>query len=133
MIFDDFRKKWVVLTPEEWVRQNFLRYLVAEKKFPPALMAVEKKTTLNRQARRFDLLVYDRQGEPWLIGEFKAPEVEIRQEAFDQAIRYNTVLQAPYFLVSNGLKHFICRVDFAGHRAVYLEAVPEYGTSAPRD
>ncbi len=126
-IFDEFRRKWVVLTPEEWVRQHFLKYLVAVKKVPPALMAVEKQLSVNNLSQRFDLLVYDRQGNPWMIGEFKAPEVAINQGVFDQAVRYNAVVKAPYFVISNGLSHYVCRIDFVTRRVDYLEAVPEFG------
>src|SRR5665647_1555299 len=87
-IFDTIRKKFVVLTPEEWVRQNFIQYLKTEKKYPETLMAVEKKIMLNQTQRRFDLLVYSRNGQPHLIAEFKAPNIRITQETFDQVVRY---------------------------------------------
>jgi hypothetical protein len=126
LIYDEFRRRWIVLTPEEWVRQNFMKYLASEKHFPPALMAVEKKVNINGLAQRFDLLVYDRKGNPLLVGEFKAPGVEISQLAFDQAIRYNAVILAPYFLVSNGLNHFICHVNYEEKRSAYIREVPDF-------
>jgi hypothetical protein len=128
LIFDEFRQKWVVLTPEEWVRQRFLKYLASEKHFPGSLLAVEKKVLINGLYQRFDLLVYDRKGKPLLIAEFKAPTVEITRLAFDQAIRYNTVLKAPFFLISNGLTHFLCRVDFENRKTEYLNGLPDYSS-----
>lgn len=126
LIFDRFRKRWVRLSPEEEVRQRFLSYLESEKGFPAALMAVEKKVDVHGQPQRFDLLVYDRKGMPLLVAEFKAPGVAITQDAFDQALRYNSVLKAPFFLVSNGLTHFICRIDFEAHSAGYLDYIPDF-------
>lgn len=124
LIFDSIRKKYVVLTPEEWVRQNFIQYLVAEKKFPETLMAVEKKLTVNNQTRRFDLLVYQRNGQPFLIAEFKAPNVKITQEAFDQAVRYNMALRVDFIVVSNGLQHFACAIDYKKNSFAYLPEIP---------
>lgn len=89
MIFDAIRKKFVVNTPEEWVRQNFIQYLKKEKKYPESLMAVEKQIMVNEKQRRFDLLIYLRNGQPHLIAEFKAPNVKITQDTFDQVVRYN--------------------------------------------
>jgi hypothetical protein len=127
LIFDEFRHRWVVLTPEEWVRQHYLKYLVAEKGFPKQLLAVEKKVMVNGLPQRFDLLVYDRNGNPLLVAEFKSPSVMITQLVFDQAGRYNGVLKAPYLLVSNGMNHFICRVDFTHKSTQYLQEIPDYG------
>ena len=93
LIFDSIRKKFVVLTPEEWVRQNFIQYLIQEKNYPQNLMAVEKQIKVNQQQRRFDLLIYQRNGNPHLIAEFKAPNVKITQNAFDQVVRYNMALR----------------------------------------
>ncbi|HPJ78160.1 MAG TPA: type I restriction enzyme HsdR N-terminal domain-containing protein [Prolixibacteraceae bacterium] len=125
-IYDVHRRRWVRLTPEEGVRQRFLRFLERERGFPVPLMAVERKVEVNGLPQRFDLLVYDRKGNPLLVGEFKAPGVAITQEAFNQALRYNSVLKAPYFLVSNGLTHFMCRIDFEIHKAEYLVQIPEF-------
>lgn len=124
LIFDNIRKKYVVLTPEEWVRQNFIQYLISEKKFPESLMAVEKKLTVNRQPRRFDLLVHRRNGQPFLMAEFKAPNVKITQDAFDQAVRYNMALQVDFIVVSNGMQHFACQIDYAGNSFSYLPEIP---------
>ena len=103
LIFDSIRKKFVALTPEEWVRQNFIQYLIKEKKYPESLMAVEKQILVNGKQRRFDLLIYLRNGQPHLIAEFKAPNVKITQEAFDQVVRYNMALRVERIVVSNGL------------------------------
>ncbi|NCB09217.1 MAG: type I restriction enzyme HsdR N-terminal domain-containing protein [Bacteroidia bacterium] len=124
LIFDVIRKKYVVLTPEEWVRQNFIQYLIAEKKFPASLMAVEKKLTVNRQPRRFDLLVYRRNGQPFLMAEFKAPNVKITQDAFDQVVRYNMALQVDFIVVSNGMQHFACQIDYTKNSFSYLPEIP---------
>ena len=105
-IFDFIRKKFVILTPEEWVRQNFLRYLVEEKKYPASLIFVEKEFKLNNLSKRSDAVVYDRMGRPVLIMEFKAPEVKIDQKVFDQIARYNLKLQVKYLIVSNGVGHY---------------------------
>jgi hypothetical protein len=126
LIFDEIRRKWIILTPEEWVRQHFLKFLVSEKQFPASLMAIEKKVLINGLSQRFDLLVHDRQGKPLLIAEFKAPEVEINQIVFDQAFRYNSALMAPYYLISNGMIHFVCKVDFENNKTEYLSEIPGY-------
>ncbi len=125
-IFDPVRKRYVSLTPEEWVRQNFLRYLVEEKGYPLALTAVEKRITLNGKNFRFDLVVYRRNGQPFLIAEFKAPEVKITQDAFDQVVRYNMALKVERVVVSNGLQHYVCEIDYQLNRSKYLTEVPNY-------
>lgn len=126
MIFDANRKKFVVLTPEEWVRQNFIQYLIQEKGYPPNLMAVEKQIMVSGKQRRFDLLVYQKNGQPLLIAEFKAPAVAISQAAFDQVVRYNMVLRVEHVVVSNGLKHFACQVDYAKNSYEFLKSIPNY-------
>jgi type I site-specific restriction endonuclease len=125
-IFDEFRRRWVILNPEEWVRQNFLKYLLEVKGYPKTLMAIEKVVEVNGLQQRFDLLVYDRKGKPLLVAEFKAPEVSINQFVFDQAIRYNNTLMAPFILVSNGMNHFVCQIDFRVGKAKYLLEIPEF-------
>ncbi len=127
LIFDAVRKRFVALTPEEWVRQNFIQYLKIEKKYPESLMAVEKQITVNKMMRRFDLLVYLRNGQPHLIAEFKAPNVKITQETFDQVVRYNMALRVERVIVSNGLQHFACQIDYANNSFVYLPEIPEFG------
>jgi hypothetical protein len=125
-IFDAIRKKFVFLTPEEWVRQNFIQYLKTEKKYPETLMAVEKKVMVNQNLRRFDLLVYSRNGQPYLIAEFKAPGVKISQETFDQVVRYNMSLRVERVVVSNGLQHFACEIDYAKNSYSYLLEIPVF-------
>ncbi len=125
-IFDDIRKKFVVLTPEEWVRQNFIQYLKKEKKYPDSLMAVEKQIMVNGKQRRFDLLVYLRNGQPHLMVEFKAPNVKIAQEAFDQVVRYNMALRVERVVVSNGLQHFACEIDYINNSYTYLKEIPAF-------
>jgi len=125
-IFDSIRKKYIVLTPEEWVRQNFIQYLKNEKKYPENLMAVEKQIKVNGKQRRFDLLIYSRNGQPLLIVEFKAPNVKITQDAFDQVVRYNMALRVEKVLVSNGLQHFACQIDYIKNSFVYLPEIPEF-------
>lgn len=125
-IFDSIRKKFVVLTPEEWVRQNFIQYLKTVKKYPETLMAVEKQILVNGNQRRFDLLVYLRNGQPHLIAEFKAPNVKITQETFDQVVRYNMALRVERVLVSNGLQHFACEIDYINNSYAFLPEIPEF-------
>ncbi|MEE4284788.1 MAG: type I restriction enzyme HsdR N-terminal domain-containing protein [Mariniphaga sp.] len=125
-IFDSVRKRFVLLTPEEWVRQHFIRYLTEEKKYPESLMAVEKQIELNGKLFRFDLLVYRRNGQPLLIAEFKAPGVKISQETFDQVVRYNMVLKVGRVVVSNGLQHFVCEIDYETSSYRFLKEVPEF-------
>lgn len=125
-IFDSIRKKFVVLTPEEWVRQNFIEFLKKTKKYPESLMAVEKQIKVNEQQRRFDLLIYLRNGQPHLIAEFKAPNVKITQETFDQVVRYNMALHVERVVVSNGMQHFACEIDYVNNTYHYLHEIPEF-------
>lgn len=125
-IFDLIRKRFVLLTPEEWVRQHFIRYLSKEKKYPESLMAVEKQITLNGKLFRFDLLVYHRNGQPLLIAEFKAPGVKISQDTFDQVVRYNMALKVERVVVSNGMQHFVCEIDYETNSYRFLKEVPEF-------
>ncbi|MEL7589227.1 MAG: type I restriction enzyme HsdR N-terminal domain-containing protein [Prolixibacteraceae bacterium] len=125
-IFDEIRKKFLLLTPEEWVRQNFIRYLIAEKGFPPALMIIERGLKVNQNPFRADLLVCDRSGAPLLVVEFKAPPVKITQAAFDQIARYNMQFRVPYLIVSNGLSHFCCQIDFLSESYAFLKEIPGF-------
>ena len=110
LIFDELRRRYVTLTPEEWVRQHFVAYLVNQKEFPRGLIGNEISLTLNKCNRRCDTIVYDRNGNPLCIAEYKAPHVEITQKTFDQIVRYNLVLQVSYLFVSNGIKHYCCHI-----------------------
>ncbi|MEN8204316.1 MAG: type I restriction enzyme HsdR N-terminal domain-containing protein, partial [Bacteroidota bacterium] len=111
-MLDVFRKRFVMLTPEEEVRQRFARYLVEEKGFPRALIMTEYSLKLNKMTRRCDILVHKPAGHPAVLVECKAPEVRISQATFDQVARYNLVFKVKYLMLSNGLKHYCCYVDF---------------------
>ena len=124
LIFDIIRKKYLVLTPEEWVRQNFIQYLVQEKKFPASLIAIEAGLKYNQLQKRLDVLVYNKEGKPYLMVECKAPEVKITQAAFDQIARYNMVFKVKYLVVTNGLNHFCCMMDYTNNTYSYLKEVP---------
>ena len=125
-IFDIIRRRYVALTPEEWVRQHFVHFLINEKGYPAALMANEVQLNLNNMSRRCDTAVYDRALKPRVIVEYKAPSVEITQKAFDQICRYNIVLQVDYLIVSNGLTHYCCKVDYARQQYSFLPDIPTY-------
>jgi hypothetical protein len=101
-IFDSIRKKWIVLTPEEWVRQNFLQYLIIIKKYPASLIAVEKEIKLGELKKRFDIVVYDNNSQPWMIIECKEMKVELNKKVLDQVLRYNITMQVPYLAITNG-------------------------------
>lgn len=126
VIFDQLRKKFVRLTPEEWVRQNFVQFLIHEKKYSPALIAIEALVKVNTNPQRADLIVFGRQGNPVLIAEFKAPEVKITQQTFDQIARYNMSLQVNCLIVSNGLEHFCCRINFLEGSYSFLPDIPDF-------
>ena len=127
LIFDAIRKKYVVLTPEEWVRQNFARYLVDEKSCPPALIAIEKQFTYNRMSKRADILVYGRDARPLMMVECKSPAVKIGQRVFDQVALYNLSFALNYLVVTNGLKHYCCRLENGGGGGFsYLAEIPDY-------
>lgn len=125
-IFDPLRKKYVALTPEEWVRQHFVNFLLTEKKVPSGLVILEKKIIMNTMTRRPDILVYDKKFDPVMIVECKAPEVKISQDTFDQIARYNSVIRAPYLVVTNGLKLYCCKMDHEDNSYQFLEDVPDY-------
>lgn len=126
MIFDRLRKRYVALTPEEWVRQNFVEYLINERQFPAALMANEVSLTQNGIKRRCDTLIANRQGQPLAIVEYKSPDVEITQQVFDQIVRYNMVLRANYLMVSNGINHYCCHIDYANNSYAFLADILSY-------
>ncbi len=123
LIFDKIRKKYVVLTPEEWVRQNFIEYLTIEKKYPISLIAVEKQLLINKQKKRFDILVHNTDGKPLIIIECKSPKIKITQQTFDQMARYNMGLNAEFLIATNGLEHFYCNMDTKNKRYVFLNDI----------
>ncbi|MBP3943810.1 type I restriction enzyme HsdR N-terminal domain-containing protein [Sphingobacteriaceae bacterium WQ 2009] len=126
-IFDPLRKKNLVLTPEEWVRQHWIHHLMTAKNYPLALMQTEGGLKLNTLQKRSDLLIFNNLGEKILLAEFKAPHVKITQAAFDQIARYNTIHKIPLLLVSNGLQHYYCTVNFESNAYKFLEELPSYG------
>mgnify|MGYP003314629380 CR=1 FL=1 len=125
-IFDIIRRQYVALTPEEWVRQHFVHFLISEKGYPQSLMANEVQLKLNGMSRRCDTVIYDRTLSPRVIVEYKAPTVNITQQVFDQICRYNMVLQVDYLIVSNGLAHYCCKVHYPTRTYQFLSEVPEY-------
>lgn len=125
-ICDNIRKKWVALTPEEWVRQHIIRYLVEEKKVPKSLIAIEMGIKVNDTSKRCDVVVYDSSAKPLLIVECKAPDVEITQKTFDQAAGYNLTLKVDYLLITNGISHHFCKVDFESKKYVFYNEIPCY-------
>ncbi|HEY9113322.1 MAG TPA: type I restriction enzyme HsdR N-terminal domain-containing protein [Bacteroidales bacterium] len=125
-VFDEFRKKYVLLSPEEWVRQQFLRYLVNVKKYPASLIAVEKGLTLNRMQKRFDAVVHNDKGLPVVLIEFKSAEITLEQKVFEQIAVYNMQLKVEYLIISNGLQHFCCAVNYEKQEFTFLKEIPEY-------
>lgn len=126
VIFDPFRKKMVRLTPEEWVRQNFLQFLILERGFPAPLLSVECQLKVNGLVKRCDALFYSQRSCPHVIVEFKAPNVPITQSVFDQAAVYNHRLNVRYFILSNGLVHYCCRLNHDTARYDFFEGIPSY-------
>lgn len=125
-LFDNIRKKTILITPEEWVRQHFIQYLVAQKKYPKTLIQLEGALKLNNLSKRSDILVYNPSAEKILLVECKAPSIKITQKVFDQIARYNMVHQVPLLAVTNGLEHFYCRIDFAAGKYFFLDELPDY-------
>ncbi len=125
-IFDRIRKKNVALTPEEWVRQNFIAFLIEEKKFPASLIAVETKVNINGLSQRADIVVFNTKRQAIFIVECKAPSVNITQEVFNQAARYNIQLQTKLICVTNGLHHYCALIDKTGTDYNFLKEIPEY-------
>ena len=127
LVFDPLRRKSVILTPEEWVRQNFVAFMIADLGYPASLMANEVGINLNGLQRRCDTVVWNRaDASPLMICEYKAPTVEITAAVFDQIARYNMALRAPYLVVSNGLRHFCCRLDPDSATYTFLPSLPAY-------
>ena len=126
-ILDAIRRQYVALTPEEWVRQHFVHFLIDDRGFPQSLMANEVQLKLNGMSRRCDTVVYDRTLRPRVIVEYKAPTVNITRQVFDQICRYNMVLRVDYLIVSNGLVHYCCKVDYDARSYTFLSEIPDYG------
>lgn len=126
LIFDIIRKKYVVLTPEEWVRQNFVQYLIKEKKYPISLISVEKQLVINNLKKRFDILIFNTSGVPDIIVECKAPSIKITQDTFDQTARYNMKLKATFLIVTNGLIHYFCKFDTENKQYQFLKDIKPF-------
>ena len=125
-IFDVLRRKYVALTPEEWVRQHFVHYLIEHKGYPQSLMANEIQLAIGNKKLRCDSVLYDRSLKPRMIIEYKAPTVNITQKVFDQITIYNMLLHVDYLVVSNGIKHYCCRMDYENQKYLFLEDIPDY-------
>jgi hypothetical protein len=125
-IFDVIRKKYVTLTPEEWVRQHIVHYLIDEKGYPKSLINVEKQLVINNLKKRTDIVIFSKTGMPYIIVECKAPSVKITQKTFDQIARYNLKLAAKYLMLSNGLSHYFAELDTKNESFVFLKEIPKY-------
>lgn len=130
-IFDSVRKKYLFLTPEEWVRQNFIQFLIKEKSYPPSLIVIEKGIDVHQLKRRFDAVVYTNSGQPAMLLEFKAPGVKVNQQVFQQIANYNLQLRVKYLMVSNGLKHYCCEMDYLKQSFTFLSNIPDFGELTP--
>lgn len=132
-VFDFIRKAYVVLTPEEWVRQQFIHFLVQEKNYPASLISIEKGIKVLGLQKRFDAVVADSSGQPAVLIEFKSPDVKITQKTFEQISSYNLKLKVRFLMVSNGMKHYCCKVDFGKRTFEFLTNIPEYNELIIRD
>jgi len=125
-IFDSIRKKFILLTPEEWVRQHVVEFLLVEKKYPKSLINVEKIVKVNGMNKRYDAVVFNPDGSIFLLIECKAPSVKITQTTFDQIARYNLTANSNFLMVTNGLAHFFCQIDTTNETYIFLEDIPSY-------
>jgi predicted type IV restriction endonuclease len=125
-IFDIIRKKYVVLTPEEWVRQHFVQHLIQNLHYPKALFRIESSLTYNRRQKRSDILIRDREGKPWMLVECKSDAIKLTQNAFNQIAVYNMTIGATYLAVTNGMVHYCWRAPELGKEAVFLDKFPEF-------
>lgn len=125
-IFDDLRRKFVALTPEEWVRQHFVHYLIEQKHYSKTLLCNEMELKIGQKRLRCDTLLYNRELKPRMIIEYKAPTVKIQQKTFDQISAYNLLLHVDYLVVSNGLQHYCCKMDYDNQKYLFLSDIPDY-------
>lgn len=128
-IFDEIRKKFIILTPEEWVRQHCIRFLMDEKHYPKSLINVEKELLINDRKKRYDIVVFHPNGNINILIECKAPKVNITQQTFDQIAQYNLLLNADYLMVTNGLNHYYCIMDFENECYQFLRDLPVYSSN----
>lgn len=126
MIFDVIRRKYVTLTPEEWVRQHFVHYLIEQLGYPQDLLANEVELTLNGTSKRCDTVLYDQDLKARMIVEYKAADVPITQKVFNQIMRYNMVLRVEYLVVSNGIEHYCCKMDYTNNSYQFLQEIPKF-------
>ncbi|MGB5499136.1 MAG: type I restriction enzyme HsdR N-terminal domain-containing protein [Maribacter sp.] len=125
-IFDTIRKKFVALQPEEWVRQNVVQFLIHEKKYPKSLINVEKQLTINTIKKRYDIVIFDSLGNITLLVECKSPKIMMNQGTFDQIAKYNLHLKAKFLMVTNGLQHYYCKMDYRKEKYTFLEQIPDF-------
>ena len=126
LIFDGIRRLYVPLTPEEWVRQHFVRFLTEDKNYPASLVAIEMGLRYNQLQKRADILVYNKLGQPLLMVECKAPSVRITQDVFHQIAVYNMSFKVAYLVVTNGMDHFCCQMDYANSTYRFLQMIPDF-------
>jgi type I site-specific restriction endonuclease len=126
VIFDSQRKRFVALTPEEWVRQSFIRFLIQEKGYPAAYIAIEKQLNYNGMKKRCDAILYNEDAQPVLIIELKSPNIAISQATFDQVAVYNAKLKVDFFMISNGIEHYCCRVNLENAKYEFFSEIPDF-------
>ena len=127
-VFDILRRKYIKITPEEWVRQHFVHFLIEHQGYPEGMLANEVTLSLNSTTKRCDTVLYDGEARPRMMVEYKAPHIELQQRVFDQISRYNIVMRVPYLIVSNGLQHYCCRIDYDRQTYTFLQEIPEYAS-----
>jgi hypothetical protein len=132
LIFDEIRKKFIILTPEEWVRQHVIHHLLYELKYPKSYINVEKLIKINDLTKRYDVVVFQSDGSILLLIECKSPSIQIAQNTFDQIARYNLALKANFLMVTNGLNHYFCQMDFENEKYIFLENLPNYTNLSER-
>lgn len=125
-IFDPVRRKNVKLTPEEWVRQHIIKFLILDKNTPPSLVGVEKSLKIGRLHKRFDLVVFTKEVKPLLLVECKAPDIVLNENVLNQVARYNSILKAKYFMISNGVRTILFCYNYSDSKFVFIEELPEY-------
>ncbi len=129
-IFDVIRKKFIVLTPEEWVRQNCVRFLITEKQYPKSLINVEKEIKINNRKKRYDIVVFNSDGSIRVLVECKSPKIKITQNTFNQIAQYNMELNADFLMVTNGLNHYYCTINYVQKQYHFLQNLPEFNSSS---
>ncbi|KAB1154867.1 type I restriction enzyme HsdR N-terminal domain-containing protein [Flavobacterium luteum] len=131
-IFDEIRKKFIILTPEEWVRQHVVQFLLQEKKYPKSHINVEKLLKINDVKKRYDVVVFNADGSIRILIECKAPEIKIAQNTFDQIARYNLTLRAEFLMVTNGHNHYFCQMDFDNEKYHFMKELPHFETNTTK-